>query len=215
MKVISVNIAKSRLVTLGSRQVMTGIFKEPAAGPIQVRRHALAGDEQADLKVHGGEFKAVYAYPFEHYTFWEETLDRAQFSHGMFGENLTTTGITEGTVCCGDILRIGTALLQVTHPRTPCAKLAFKFERPQMIKEFLWSGRSGFYLRVVEEGDISAGDEIEIVKRDRNRVSVRELLGITDLNEGTLEVAARALKIESIPQSWRDEVAEFLNSTRR
>ena len=215
MKVLSVNIAKARPITLGSRQVMTGIYKEPVVGPIPVRRHTLEDDEQADLTVHGGEHKAVYAYPFEHYSFWEEKLARDPFSPGMFGENLTTSGLTEQTVCCGDVLSIGTALLQVTHPRTPCAKLAFKFQRPQIIKEFLWSGRSGFYLRVVKEGQISRGDQIEIVEPDRNRVTIRELLGITDLNEGSSELAERAMKIDSIPQSWRDEVAAFLLSPPR
>jgi MOSC domain-containing protein YiiM len=211
MKVLFVNIGQLRPITLGGRKVMTGIYKEPASGPLRVCRHSLDGDVQADLKVHGGEFKAVYAYPFEHYSFWEQKLGQDGFAPGTFGENLTTSGVTEETICCGDVLRIGSTILQVTHPRTPCTKLAFKFDRPQIIKEFLFSGRSGFYLRVIQEGQLSAGDSIEIIQQDPNQVTVRELLGLTDLNEGNPELANRALRIDALPQNWRDDVTAFLN----
>lgn len=193
--------------------MLTGIFKEPVSGRVRVRRHSLEGDAQADLNVHGGgEYKAVYAYPFEHYAYWENALGRTGFAPGMFGENLTTSGLLEDSVNVGDILRIGSAVLQVTHPRTPCAKLAQKFERPQIIKEFLFSGRSGFYLRLVEEGDLGAGDEATLIHRNPAGVTIRALLGMTDLGESNPELAARAVNLDALPPSWRSDVAALLQN---
>ena len=212
MKVVSVNVAQPRAETINGREVMTGIYKQPIAGRVRVRRHSLEGDGQADLKVHGGEFKAIYAYPLEHYERWERFLQRINLPLGMFGENLTTSGLLESAVCIGDVLRIGSAVLQVTHPRMPCFKLAHKFGRPQFIKEFLQSGRSGFYLRVIEEGDLGAGDDVEIVRRDPNEVTVRGLLGVTDLKEVDRELAMRAMKVDALPPSWREDVAVILNN---
>jgi MOSC domain-containing protein YiiM len=210
MKVLSVNVSQPRPINIGGREVMTGIFKEPWFGRVPVRRHQLDGDAQADTRVHGGEYKAVYAYPVEHYGYWAQRLGRSGFAPGMFGENLTTTGLLEDVICIGDILQVGSAVLQVTHPRMPCAKLAAKFQRPQIIKEFLTSGRSGFYLRVAHEGDVAGGDEIKLVSRDPNEVTVRALLGLTDLNESPPGLAERAMKLDALPPSWRDDVAALL-----
>jgi MOSC domain-containing protein YiiM len=210
MELLSVNVAQLRAIRVGAREVMTGIDKRSVTGPVRVRRHNLAGDAQADLRVHGGEYKAVYAYPFEHYAAWERELGRRDLAPGAFGENLTISGATEERVCIGDVLRIGTAVLQVTHPRTPCFKLAHKFERPQFPQEFLASGRSGYYLRIVEEGELRAGDAIEFVHRDPQQVSVRALLGLTDLNEINPALAARALHADGLPSSWREDVAALL-----
>lgn len=212
MKVISVNVSLPRPIQLRGGEVLTGIYKEPASGRVRVRRHNLDGDAQADLRVHGGEHKAVYAYPLEHYAHWERELGRTGLTPGAFGENLTTNGLLETEVCIGDVLRIGTTVLQVTHPRVPCAKLAHKFARPQLIREFLHSGRSGFYLRVVEEGELGACDEVEFVRRDPHQVTVRELLGLTDLNEIDLTLAARAVQVEALPPSWRKDVAALLQN---
>jgi MOSC domain-containing protein YiiM len=191
---------------------MTGIFKSPVSGRVAVRRHNLAGDGQADLTAHGGDYKAVYAYPSEHYPYWEDTLHRRGLVPGMFGENLTTRGLFEDAVCVGDHYQIGTAILQVTQPRTPCFKLAHKFARPQFIKEFLECGKSGFYLRVIQEGELEAGDEVILLQRNPNQVTVRGLLGLTDLNEINRELAARAVTIDAIPPSWREEVAALLRN---
>lgn len=212
MKLLSVNVAQPRAIQVGGRQVMTGIYKEPVAGRLRVRRHGADGDAQADLSVHGGEFKAVYAYPFEHYALWERELSRSGFAPGTFGENLTVSGATEEMICVGDVLGIGSAVLQVTHPRTPCFKLAHKFGRQQFIKEFLTSGRSGYYLRIVEEGELGAGDIIEFIYRDPQRVTVRGLLGVTDLKEINPALAERALLAEGLPPSWREDVAALLRN---
>jgi MOSC domain-containing protein YiiM len=211
MKILSVNVAQPRPIRIGKKDVMTGIFKEPVAGRVRVRRHSLEGDAQADLSVHGGEYKAVYVYPFEHYSYWENTLSRKGFAPGIFGENLTTLGVLEDAVCVGDIFRIGSAGLQVTHPRMPCAKLAQKFERPEIIKEFLFSGRSGFYFRVIEEGDLGAGDEATLIHRDPAGVTIRALLGMTDLGESNPELAARAVNLDALPPNWRCDVTALLH----
>jgi MOSC domain-containing protein YiiM len=212
MRVVSVNVSLPRPITLQGRKVFTGIYKEPVPGRIAVRRHNLDGDAQADLSVHGGEHKAVYAYPLEHYSHWESVLKRPDLPPGTFGENLTTTGLPEDTVCIGDLYRIGSTLLQVTQPRLPCAKLAYKFARPQFTKEFLTSGRSGFYLRVVEEGELEAGDEPVLLERERQQVTVRALLGLVRLREFDRELAARALRIEALSPGWREDVAALLES---
>jgi MOSC domain-containing protein YiiM len=157
-------------------RVQTGIFKEPVDRPVTISKLNLAGDQQADLTVHGGAAKAVYAYPAEHYAHWREKLPDVSFSWGKFGENLTTEGLTEDALCIGDRLRVGTAVLMVTQPRMPCYKLALRFDRDDMIMRFLTSRRSGFYFSVVEEGEVRAGSEIEILSRDRHRVAVVDIV---------------------------------------
>jgi len=161
MRVLSVNVGVPREVTWHGRVVRTAIFKEPVSGRVAVRRLNLEGDAQADLTVHGGAAKAVYAYASEHYPAWREELGRPDLPWGAFGENLTLEGLVEEDVAIGDRLRIGTAELVVTQPRLPCFKLALRFERQDIGKLFMASGRSGFYLAVVREGALAAGDPVE------------------------------------------------------
>ena len=160
MTLISVNVGKPRDVMSRGRRVRTGIFKSPVAGRVIVRRLNLDGDAQADLRVHGGQNKAVYVYPSEHYAFWRQDLPDIAFSWGMFGENLTTEGLVESDVRVGDHLTIGSAEFAVTRPRMPCFKLALRLGRPDMVKRFLHSGRTGWYLAVVREGELGAGDTV-------------------------------------------------------
>src|SRR6185436_7397576 len=138
-------------------------FKAPVQGPLMLRRFNLDGDQQADLTVHGGRAKAVYAYPDEHYAFWRREFPHAELPWSMFGENLTTEGLREDEACIGDQFRIGEALVAVSQPRMPCYKLGIRFGRPDIVKRFLASGRSGFYLAVLEEGRITAGGSIEVL----------------------------------------------------
>jgi MOSC domain-containing protein YiiM len=161
LRVVAVSVAVARTVPWGQRRVRTGIFKEPVAGKVNVKRLGLEGDEQADLEAHGGLQKAVYAYPSEHYALWREELPRAALPWGAFGENLTVSGLHEGTVHVGDRFRIGSAVLAATKPRFPCFKLGIRFGREEIIDRFLASGRTGFYLKVLEEGSLAAGDPIE------------------------------------------------------
>jgi MOSC domain-containing protein YiiM len=175
-KVISVNVGRPQEFLVRGETVVTSIFKDPVKGRVRVRTLNLDGDEQSDLTVHGGINKAVYAYPSEHYARWSEELPDAELAWGAFGENLTIEGLLENTTCIGDRLRIGTAEMVVTQPRQPCYKLAYKFGRQDMIKRFVKSGRSGFYLSVASEGDIGAGDAIELLSRPDGAPTVTEML---------------------------------------
>jgi MOSC domain-containing protein YiiM len=175
-RILSVNVGVPRKVSWNGGEVTTGIFKEPAAGRVILRRLNLDGDRQADLTVHGGVNKAVYVYPSEHYPYWQKQLPGVTLPWGMFGENLTTEGLREEETHIGDRFRIGSALLMVTQPRLPCFKLGLKFGRNDMPKRFLVSQRTGFYLAVVDEGEIGAGDAIELEHRRERTVSVAELV---------------------------------------
>jgi MOSC domain-containing protein YiiM len=172
MKLVSVSVGRPREAEWDGENVLTSIFKAPVAGRVRVGRLNIEGDEQSDLEVHGGEDKAVYAYPGEHYAYWREQLPGVPLPWGVFGENLTMDGLLEGGVHIGDRLRMGSAEFVVTEPRMPCYKLALRFGRPDMVKRFLKSGRTGFYLAVMKEGEIGAGDTIELVPRDAPRMSV-------------------------------------------
>ena len=165
MKIISVNVGRPRLVEWRGHMITTSIWKEPVEGRVRVARENLAGDQQSDLTVHGGEDKAVYVYPSEHYAYWREQLPDMELPWGAFGENLTTEGLLEENVMIGDRLRAGSAEFAVRQPRLPCFKLGIRFGSERMIARFLRSGRSGFYLAVVREGEIGAGDAIENVGR--------------------------------------------------
>ena len=172
MRVISVNVGRPRTIDVGGQTVRTGIFKAPVSGRVKLSKLNLAGDRQADLSVHGGRDKAVYLYPSEHYRYWQEQLPEIEMPWGMFGENLTTEGLDEQSAHIGDRFRIGGAVLEVTKPRMPCYKLGIKFGRRDMVKRFWDSGRSGFYLSVVEEGMIEAGDAITRIAAAPDQVSV-------------------------------------------
>lgn len=176
MKVVSVNVGRPRRVEWGGRQVRSAIWKAPVAGRVRVTRLNLEGDKQSDLRVHGGPDKAVYVYPSEHYAYWARELPGTELPWGAFGENLTTEGLLEAEVRIGDAFRVGSAEFRVTQPRMPCYKLMVRFDREDMVQRFLDSGRSGFYLAVVEEGEVGAGDAIERVARAEGEVTVADVV---------------------------------------
>lgn len=167
MKLVSINVGLPREVQWRGKTLRTSIFKAPVSGRIWVKRLNVEGDRQSDLEVHGGSDKAVYAYPAEHYAFWREELPGMTLDWGGFGENFTTEGLLEDTVHIGDRVRIGSAEFVVTHPRMPCFKLGIRFGRQDMVKRFLRSGRTGFYMRVSQEGELTAGDAITPGRRRR------------------------------------------------
>lgn len=206
MRVISVNVGMPREAVWKGMLVQTAIFKEPVAGAVSIRKLNLAGDQQADLTVHGGRDKAVYAYPAEHYDYWREQLPDAQLSWGAFGENLTTTGLREDALFIGDRLRIGSATLMVTQPRMPCYKLQIKFGRDDMIKRFLLSGHSGIYFSVVEEGEVSAGSEIKVLSRAPSQVSIADINQLFLGRSRDPELLDRALNVDALPVSWKAEL---------
>jgi MOSC domain-containing protein YiiM len=204
MRLLSVNVGLPREVEWRNQPVTTGIYKSPVSGPVQVSRLNLAGDRQADLSVHGGPDKAVYVYPSEHYPYWREELPGAALPWGAFGENLTTEGVSETGLRVGDVLRIGSAEFVVTQPRLPCYKLNARFQRPDMVKRFLRSRRTGFYLAVMKEGQLSAGDEIELVPTDRSAVTVPEVVTLYTSRTDNGELLERALATPALPASWRE-----------
>ena len=175
MRVISVNVGLPKTIVWKGHPVLSGIFKEPVEGRITALRLNLEGDRQADLSVHGGPEKAIYAYPAEHYDFWRSLLSEIALPPGSFGENLTVEGLTEENVHVGDCFQIGTAQMMVTQPRTPCYKLAAKFGRTDIVRHFLETGYSGFYLAVLSEGEIERGDGVQIIAQSAQRVSIADL----------------------------------------
>ncbi len=208
MQVISVNVGKPRPVEWNGRRVMTGIFKEPVSGRVQMRRLNLDGDRQADLSVHGGPDKAIYVYPSEHYPFWRSELPGHELAWGAFGENLTSEGWWEDEVHIGDQFRIGTAEVVVTQPRMPCFKLGIRFGRDDVIPRFLESGRPGFYLRVLQEGAVAAGDAMERIAEDPHRVTVVDVVSLYLDRDGSIgrDLLERATQVEALPQSWREHL---------
>jgi len=204
MKLISLNVALPRIVEYNGGPVATGIFKEPVPGPVMLRTLNLDGDRQADLSVHGGVSKAVYAYPSEHYEFWKKELPEMELSYGMFGENFTTEGLREDAVNVGDRFRVGQTELMVTEPRLPCYKLGIKFGRADIIKRFLQSRRTGFYFAVVKEGEVKAGDAIELLSRDANNIAISDITRLYAFEKDDLETLRRAVKLEALSESWRE-----------
>jgi MOSC domain-containing protein YiiM len=203
MKLISLQVGLPREVHWQGQSVMTGIFKEPVAGPVMLRTLNLDGDAQADLTVHGGPTKAAYAYPVEHYEFWRNELPDMDLPYGMFGENFTTEGLLEQDVQIGDRFRVGGAEVVVTEPRVPCYKLGIKFGRSDILKRFLVSRRSGFYFGVLREGEVQIGDTIERLGGDENGVSVADIIRLYAFERDDLDGLRRAIAVETLPESWR------------
>lgn len=203
MKIISVNVGMPREIAWKGMTVTTGIFKEPVDASVMIDRLNLSGDAQADLTVHGGADKAVYAYPAEHYDYWRKQLPGMSFPWGTFGENLTTLGLTEDRLCIGDTLRAGDAVLIVTQPRVPCYKLALRFQRDDIIKRFLRSGRSGFYFSVLEPGEVRAGQQVEILNRDPNRVTVADIGRLFLGQTRDPDLLERVTNLAALPSHWK------------
>lgn len=211
MKIISVNVGRPRLVIWKGQTVSTGIYKTPVDGAVILRRLNLDGDRQADLTVHGGPTKAAYSYPSEHYSYWHERLPGMEMPWGMFGENFTVAGLDESTVNIGDRFRIGSAEVMVTEPRMPCYKLGIKFGRPDFLREFLSSARTGFYFSVQLEGKVAAGDVIELIDRDPNHVTVADITRLYGRDPRDVAMMKRAVALEALPDSWRDHFRDQLN----
>jgi MOSC domain-containing protein YiiM len=217
MKIVSLNVGVPRTYQVPGGQVITGIFKQPVEGRVALRRLNLDGDRQADLTVHGGPYKAVYAYPHEHYDYWRSALPHRELPLGIFGENFTTEGILETDAHIGDVFAVGTAEVTVTQPRQPCYKLNLRFDDDFMVKRFLASGRSGFYLSVTKPGEVAAGDEITRLSRDPRQVSIAEfnrLFTAKTLTPDDLAMIEKVMQIPAFPQESKDYFRENLASRR-
>ena len=204
MKLLSINVGPPRDVDWRGKTVRTSIFKSPVPGRARVRRLNLEGDQQSDLSVHGGAEKAVYAYPSEHYAFWREELPGTDLPWGVFGENFTTEGLLEGAVRIGDRLRAGTAEFVVTQPRMPCYKLGIRFGRPDMVRRFHDSRRNGFYLAVLQEGEVTAGDSFELIARDEHGVTVADVVALYTVDAANQDLLRRVSELPALPEGWRE-----------
>lgn len=207
MNILSINVGQPREIPLQDRTVLTSIFKSPVEGRRAVVRHNIEGDRQSDLRVHGGPYKAIYAYPFEHYSYWREQLPDAELMPGSFGENLTLSGLTEDTAHIGDRYRVGSAVLQITQPRMPCFKLNLRFRRSDMVKRFWHSNYSGMYFSVVEEGDIEAGDSVDLLDRETDSISILDVVRLYKGETQDDELFRRVLQ-SPLRGSWRKEIEE-------
>ena len=204
MKLLSVNVGLPREVEWNGRTIRTSIFKAPVPDRVHVSKLNLDGDEQSDLTVHGGVDKAVYLYPSEHYAFWRDELPNADLNWGAFGENFTTEGVLDdNAVHIGDRFRIGSAEFVVTQPRIPCFKLGIRFSRADMVKRFMHSGRNGFYFAVAEEGEVAAGDSIDLIARDENGVTVADIVELYTADAAKQDLLLRVSELAALPENWR------------
>ncbi|HZS17886.1 MAG TPA: MOSC domain-containing protein [Candidatus Udaeobacter sp.] len=204
MKLISINVGLPREIVVGGRSVRTSIWKYPVHGRIRVSTLNLNGDQQSDLSVHGGIDKAVYLYPSEHYSYWRTQFADLDLPWGAFGENFTSEGILEDGVTIGDRLRVGSAEFMVTQPRMPCFKLGIRFDRRDMVKRFLQSKRSGFYLSVIREGEVEKGDAIEFTQKQKPGLTIMDIVNLYTIDSENQELLRRATELPALPQSWKD-----------
>jgi MOSC domain-containing protein YiiM len=204
MKLLSLNTGQPREVAWNGGTVLTSIWKSPREGRLHVSPLNVDGDQQSDLSVHGGRDKAVYLYPSEHYEYWRREMPGTDFPWGIFGENLTTEGLLETGVAIGDRIQVGSAEFLVTQPRQPCFKLGIRFGRADMIRRFLASGRSGFYLAVVREGELAAGDPIAFTHRAAGSLSVSVIVGLRSGAVDDPALLARAAELPALSGGWRE-----------
>jgi MOSC domain-containing protein YiiM len=206
MEIVSLNVGLPREVIWHGQPVTTGIFKSPTTERIRLRKLNLDGDRQADLTVHGGEHKAVYCYPLEHYAYWRKKLPGRDLPYGSFGENFTTQGLTEENVHLGDRFAINNAEVVVTQPRLPCYKLGVRFGSDEMVKKFLASRRTGFYVAVTREGNVAAGDEIIPVVQNASRISISDFMRLflaKSLNDADRATLQELYALPSVPSDWK------------
>ena len=208
MKLVALNVARPRLVVYKGKTINTGIFKLPVSGPLRLRTLNLDGDRQADLSVHGGPYKAVYGYPAEHYPFWRQELPGVDLPWGMFGENFTTTGLAEDELHVGDRFQIGSSIVMVRQPRTPCHKLAAKFQRDDILERFLLSGRSGFYFSVEQEGSVAEGDAFQLLERNQEGITISEMNRLFVREKYNPELLRKAIGTAALPEDWREYFSE-------
>lgn len=204
MELISLNVARPRLALYKGATVNTGIFKKPVSGRIALRTLNLEGDQQADLSVHGGPYKAIYAYPAEHYEYWRRELPDVDLPWGMFGENFTTEGVAEDEVHVGDRFRIGSAMVMVRQPRMPCYKLTVKFQRDDILQWFLLSGRSGVYFSVEQEGEVGVGDSIELASLNPSGITIGEMNRLFVREKYNHDLLQKAIATDALPETWRE-----------
>lgn len=210
-KLISLHVGRPRLTVYKGTTINTSIFKTPVSGTVRLRTLNLDGDQQADLSVHGGPFKAVYAYASEHYDYWRKELPGVQLTWGSFGENFTTTGLFEEDLHVGDHLKIGSAEIMVRQMRMPCFKLAAKFQRDDILERFLLSGLSGIYFSVEREGDVQVDDSFEIVRTAPDGITIAELNLLVAKDRYNRKLIEKALATPELPEDWKELFARRIS----
>ena len=208
-KLLSVNVGLPREIAWQGKVVRTAIWKRPVSGRVYARRLNLDGDGQADLKGHGGEHRAVMVYQLEAYRYWERELGRNDFEYGQFGENFTVEGLPDDEVCIGDRYRIGTAVFEVTQPRVTCYRLGIRMDNPQMAALLVSHKKPGFYCRVITEGEVGAGDEIQKIADGPGRISVAEIDSLLYSANHDLKRIAIAARIPALSPGWKDSFEDI------
>jgi ferredoxin-NADP reductase/MOSC domain-containing protein YiiM len=214
-RLLSVNVGLPRDITWRGKTVHTAIWKAPVKGPRMVRRLNVDGDGQGDLIGHGGERRAVFVYQVDSYRYWQKELERNDFAYGQFGENFTVDGLSDAEVCIGDRYRIGGALFEVTQPRVTCYRLGIRMNEPEMASLVVTHGRPGFYFRVLEEGEVEAGDEITRVASGPERMSVSEIDALLYMPGHSRDQLERALRIPTLSSGWRRSFEALLTQERK
>ena len=209
-RLLSVNVGLPRDIAWRGKTVHTAIWKDPVQGRRMVRRLNIDGDGQGDLMGHGGEHRAVFVYQMDSYRYWQERLGRSDFAYGQFGENFTVDGLSDDEVCVGDRYRIGEALFEVTQPRVTCYRVGIRMNEPQMAALLTSSGKPGFYFRVLQEGEVEAGDEIVKVADGPERMTVAEINALLYLPGHSRQQLERALRIPALSDGWRTSFQAFL-----
>jgi ferredoxin-NADP reductase/MOSC domain-containing protein YiiM/ferredoxin len=212
-RLLSVNVGGPREVEWEGKTVRTAIWKEPVAGPRMVRRINIDGDDQADRRAHGGEHRAVFVYQIESYRYWEQELGRDDFTYGQFGENFTVEGLADDEVCVGDRYRIGEALFEVTQPRVTCYRVGIRMQDPAMPALLVAHHRPGFYLRVLEEGPVQAGDAIVKVADGHERLTIAQVDALLYLPNKSRALLERALRVPALSEGWQGSFRELLAKT--
>ena len=207
MQILAISLSRVKRIDYRGRSALTGICKESVEGPVTVTTAGIAGDFQADRENHGGVDKAVYAYAVENYRFWEQELGKT-LPYGQLGENLAVSGMTDNIVHIGDVFRMGPVEAQVTQPRVPCAKLGMRMEDEAFVGRFHFSGRVGFYLRILKEGELSPGDAIERLHSDVGQLSILDAMLALNKNPRQQEIIRRALQIPALSQAWRESLTK-------
>jgi MOSC domain-containing protein YiiM len=213
-RVVSVNVGRPQSVVWQGEIVQTAIFKEPVAGKVAIRHDNLDGDQQADLRAHGGPAKAIYLYPTDYYDLWRQEL-RRDLPWGTFGENLTVTAMPNDAICIGDLFRTGTAAIRVTQPRIPCFKLGIRMGDQRFVQRFLQSGRTGFYCAIAQEGEIEAGDTIELIAREDHGLTVADIVRLYAQDRDDIGGMQRALIVDSLAAGWHKLFHERLDRAAR
>ncbi len=212
MRIQALNVSKPKAIVYKGEEVSTGIYKISTAEPLMVRKLNIDGDKQADLTVHGGVDKAVYAFPAEHYSYYQETLKQDPYEPGQFGENLTTEGMLESRVHIGDRYRVGEVVFEVSQPRSPCYKFAIKMGTAESLSVCINSAKTGFYFRVLSEGIVQSGDRIEIDYSNDTAPTVEEVHRLYFLDKKNIDGLTKAAQCNSLAKVWRDE---FENRIRK